>query len=59
MATDYTDAELAIRATKGEQELLPYEPSPVEKQKEGIANLLRNMGMENSREEQQAGGTTF
>ena len=36
MATDYTDAELALRATPGEQELLPYDPSPLEKQKESM-----------------------
>jgi len=59
MATDYTDAELALRATPGEQELLPYDPSPLEKQKEGIATLLRNMGMDNYRAQQLAGSTTF
>ena len=59
MATEYTDAELALRATPGEQELLPYDPSPLEKQKEGIATLLRNMGMDNYRAQQLAGSTTF
>ena len=59
MATEYTDAELALRATPGEQELLPYDPSPLEKQKEGIATLLRNMGIDNYRAQQLAGSTTF
>ena len=59
MATEYTDAELALRATPGEQELLPYDPSPLEKQKEGIATILRNMGIDNYRAQQLAGNTTF
>ena len=59
MATEYTDAELALRATPGEQELLPYDPSPLEKQQQGIATLLRNMGVDNYRAQQLAGNTTF
>ena len=59
MATEYTDAELALRAIPGEQELLPFDPSPLEKQQQGIATLLRNMGIDNYRAQQLAGNTTF
>lgn len=48
-----------LRATPGEQEILPYDPSPLEKQRQGIASLLRRLGYDNYRAQQLAENTTF
>jgi hypothetical protein len=48
-----------LRATPGEQEILPLELSPLEKQRQGIASLLRRLGYDNYRAQQLAENTTF
>jgi len=59
MDIEYTDEELALRPTPGQQELLPYNPSPLEQQKLGIASLLRKLGYDKYRAYQLADNTTF
>jgi len=59
MARNYTDKELALTPTPGESEMLPWDPSPLEKQSHGIASLLRKLGYDNYRAQQLAENTTF
>ena len=59
MATEYTEEELAITPTPGKSEMLPWDPSPLEKQKYGIASLLKRMGYDNYRAHDIADNLTF